>query len=203
MLKFDLASRRRRSGQNQIALLPHNHLSARGAKYRHQANISLRIAQAIPRNPHAIGRAHVGGAKMSRELLRRKGKPLVSGAGVAALLVAVVIAIHDQLPFHGDRFILLIVKIQPSAEAARGRSACRVVDSRRPDRHHPHRRLELARFNHFAGHRGKQAAAPVVHLGQLATGRATNQDGERRPDSQVHSVISGKSNKQNYSTKRI
>jgi hypothetical protein len=123
--------RQRGCARQQIArLFADNHLTFGGGEDGHQADFQLRPTDAIPRNPDAVGSTEFGGAEMAAELCAREHKLAIRLTATIGLLSRVVVAIDNQLPFDGDGLILLVVKVQATAEASSWRLAGRVEHRR-------------------------------------------------------------------------
>jgi len=121
--------------QHVPALFADHHVAIARGEERHQAQLSLLPADRIPRNPHAVGRAEFRRAVVVCELLGREDVLPVGLAGVRPP-VRVVEGVHDQLAGNADRLVLLVVKVQPAAEAPRGRLVRLVVNGVRPEGDH-------------------------------------------------------------------
>jgi hypothetical protein len=79
-----------------------------------QRDVTLRTASGIPRNPDAIGRTKIRLAVVLRELLCRKSKAPLWGTirrRRRTFEPGVVITVHRELAFDGDRLSLLIVEV--------------------------------------------------------------------------------------------
>jgi hypothetical protein len=110
---------RRGAWQQVLRGLPDDELAARGRKNRHQADFDLIGSYFVPGNPHAVACSQVGRAIVLRELLWRKGVFSVRRLAVSAGF-AVVISVHDKLPFDRNGLVGCIVEVHPAAEPARG-----------------------------------------------------------------------------------
>lgn len=133
LLLLGIWRRGRRPGEQVAGLFAHHDLTAGRREDRQQTDFELRSANRIPRNPDAVRSAEFGGTEMFAELLAGEHKLAVR---LSAVLFGrrVVVAVHDQLSLDGNGLVLLIIKIEPAAEAAgRGFARC-VVHGRRPER---------------------------------------------------------------------
>lgn len=108
---------RLRPGQQVPRRLADDELAAGGREDWHQADVHLRSAHLVPRQPDAVARAQLGLAEVAGELLGREGVFAVRRFAIGADL-AVIVAVHDQLPLDGHCLVAGIVEVDPPAEAA-------------------------------------------------------------------------------------
>lgn len=110
------------AGQYVSRLVADDHRAGFGFEDRQQADLSALASGRVPGEPDAIGVADSRFAVMSGKLLRRIDVfPL--GLPCAFRFDRVVESIDDELPGYGDRFVVLVVKVNAAAEAAGGRFA--------------------------------------------------------------------------------
>ena len=177
-----------RPGQQVSRRLADHELSARGCEDRHQAYIHLRAAHLVPRQPDAVAGPQLGLAEVAGELLRRE-RILPVGCLAIRADFAVVVAIHDELPFDRHGLIAGVVKVNPPAETSRGLLARRIEQGRRPDHRHPHRTGVVA-LDHLRLALGIPALGPIGRRERLAAGYYGNapEDDERGEMFAMHGV---------------
>jgi len=134
-------------------------------------------AHLVPRNPNAVRSAEFGRRIMRSELFRGEAEPTAGRLGRRAVR-RLVVSIHDQLAFDGNRLFLGVIEVQAAAEPPRRHLARLVVHGVRPDRDQPHRSLELtilqllvaARQGQLVGHRRHAAKFQGLTAGQQGHG---------------------------------
>ncbi len=141
LLRLRISCGRGRAGEYVPRLLGHHHLATGCREDREQADFELLPANRIPGNPNAVRRAEFRGAEVRAELFAREDKLAIRLATID-LLHRIVVSKDHELPFDRNWLVLVIVKIEPPAEAARGRLAGRVVHGGRPERHNSRGRLK-------------------------------------------------------------
>lgn len=148
----------------------------------------MRISNGVPRNPNAVGSSELRGAEVFGQLLRGKCKALV-GHLARLLLIRIVKRINHESTIDGDGFLLGVVKIDPTAEAARRDLAWLRVHGRRPDHYHLYRLL-IETFLGFFVPSPRQLGGQVRQRG-LATAEKQEQgcQSQRSDEHGVHRIV--------------
>jgi hypothetical protein len=165
----------RGTGKQIARGLPHHQLAAGGGEDRHQADIDLGSADFVPRNPHAVARAQIRWTEMLRELFGREGVLAVGRLGVGchplSERLAVVVAIHHQLAFHGHCLVVSIVEVDPPAESPSGFFPSCIKHGGRPHGRQADR-FGVTALGHLRRLFAHPALGPIRRLHGLATAEA-------------------------------
>jgi len=128
---------RARARQQVPALLADDHAAALGREPRQQADLALRTARGVPRQPHAIRMPEIRLAVHFGELFLGEYE-LAVGHRIGRIPIGLIEAVHDQLARNLDRLgRILGVEHQPTAEAAGGFLVVAAENRIGPNGHEP------------------------------------------------------------------
>lgn len=171
------------AGQHVQGLLAHDDLSRGRREHRQQTDVFLISARLIPGNPDAVGSAQCGCRVVFGELFRGEGELAVGLPVLGRHRFRVVIGVHDELAFHGNRLVFGVVEIEPASKTADRRLSHLSEHIGGPDGRHASGRFVLAFFHlgrprHFGKPIGIDCLASAQEQdGQEAGNRQSLHDG--------------------------
>ena len=171
------------SGENVGDLFPHDDFSARSRENWDETDALLFSADRVPWQPDTVRGAQIGLTVVLRELLRSE-REFALWLPRLVWVVRFIVSVNDQLPFHGDGLVFVVVEVDSPAE-----SACRWFfglgqNVRRPDRDHVGRSFVFAGLQAPCWRPGEHFFPVGRH--RRTTGGSCNRDQQCAADKALH-----------------